>query len=822
MSGPRFIRRPGRSLTSRIVATIATMAGGAVFITTLAVAGLVYRDGKADAVTQTSATAAVMANQLSIVLGKAVYVARDNRRFLRRYLEGPGIAREEATEHFRRVLARESNLQGVWLITEPNAFDGRDSEYRGAFASSAQGEYYPYWYRRRDGILVQDTTGQRANVAEDRRQPFYTDPVRRDDVVVTQPFTWKLGEGSGDLMSMTSIALPVRANGRLVGVTGVDLFLGDISALLLRDVQAPEMHFAVISDEGMVALSSDRRLLGEPRAGLPMSAKVFEQATAAGRLGTVGSWGSEQAIVVVLPLAFEGVNGSWTLVVAEPMAWALKLTRNLLAGAFIVGGTLIVVAILLALRLGRTLSEPITAMAQTMRAMADGDMDAPAPDDLVDSELADMARALEAFRVCARDLAQAEAGRQVAERTSRERAVQLRITGANLPLDQFMDLIAQEAMALTRADGASVELLDGEDLVSRAVAGILTRYIGCKSPQISLSHEAVRRQETLMSHDSLQDDRVHKAAIVGCGIRSMAVTPLIDGGQVIGSLKVCSSLAGAFTAEDGVALQVLSPLIAAAMSREMAREAAEAANRAKSEFLANMSHEIRTPLNGILGMADLLTRAEMSARDREMAEIIRSSGLTLDRLLSDILDLARIEAGEVHIEGEPFHLGEAARAVAGLSRLGAEAKGLVFTVEVAAEADRVFRGDAVRMRQVMTNLASNAVKFTAEGEVAMRVTVAPSGVVRVRVDDSGVGFDPSRKDQVFGRFQQADGSITRRFGGTGLGLDISRRLAELMGGTLDCDSTPGKGSSVWLDVPLEPAEAAVAETAPSAPKTAAA
>ncbi len=812
MSGPRFIRRPGRSLTSRIVATIATIAGGGVFIVTLGVAMWVYRDGEADAVTQTSANAAVMANELGIVLGKAAYVARANQRFLQRGLEERGLTREATTAHFREVLAREANLQGVWLITEPNGFDGRDHANRGAFGSSAQGEYYPYWYRRPDGTLVQDTTGQRGNVAEDRRLPFYRDPVSRDDIIVTQPYRWKLGEGSGGTMSMTSIALPVRANGKLVGVAGVDLFLSDLSALVLREARAPEMHFALISDEGLVALSSDRTLLGKPLTVLPIPAENLKRATAAGRAGSVGSWDGERAIVIVQPMAFEGARGGWTLVVAEPTAWALAQTRNMLAGATLVGGLLILLAILLARRLGETLSNPITRMAQTMRAMADGDMDAATPDDLLDSELIDMARAVEAFRACAQDLVTAEDARRTAERVSRERAMQLRIAGANLPLDDFMTLILREAMTLTRADGAVVELIDGDDLICRAAAGTMASLNTLQPPKLSLSWEAVRLQQTLMSDVCPEDDRVSQHAVKNFSIGAMAVTPLVDGGRVVGTLKVTSSRTNAFTVEDGDALQVLSPLIASALSREMAREAAEAANRAKSEFLANMSHEIRTPLNGILGMADLLSRAEMSPRDREMAQIIRSSGLTLDRLLSDILDLARIEAGQVHVESEPFHLGDAARAVAGLSRLKAEEKGVALTVEVAPQVDRVFRGDVVRVRQVMTNLVSNAVKFTARGSVTIRVSPADEGRVRVQVDDTGVGFAPGRKDHVFGRFQQADGSITRRFGGTGLGLDISRRLAALMGGDLDCHSEPGVGSSFWMDVPLELAE--VAATAP--------
>jgi signal transduction histidine kinase len=252
---------------------------------------------------------------------------------------------------------------------------------------------------------------------------------------------------------------------------------------------------------------------------------------------------------------------------------------------------------------------------------------------------------------------------------------------------------------------------------------------------------------------------------------------------------------------------VEAELRAAAESMAQARLEAEAANRAKTEFLANLSHEIRTPLNGVVGMAEMLSRSRLVARDREMVEIIRSSAETLEHLLSDTLDLARIEAGQVRMEDEPLHLGEAVRSVAALSRLKADEKGVALTVDVAAAADRWVRGDITRVRQILTNLVSNAVKFTAAGEVGIQASLRPDGVLRLSVRDTGVGFDLSKKEQIFGRFQQADGSITRRFGGTGLGLAITRQLAELMGGSLDCSSRPGAGSVFWVELPLPSCQA---------------
>ena len=232
-----------------------------------------------------------------------------------------------------------------------------------------------------------------------------------------------------------------------------------------------------------------------------------------------------------------------------------------------------------------------------------------------------------------------------------------------------------------------------------------------------------------------------------------------------------------------------------------ARRRAEAANQAKSEFLANMSHEIRTPLNGVVAMADTLSRSDLPEREREMVEVVRASGVTLERLLSDILDSAKIEAGQVAIEAAPFHLGDAVREVAGLYRAAAEQKEVALEIDIDEGLEHRVVGDGVRVRQILSNLVSNALKFTAEGQVTLRVSTVDDRV-RFEVRDTGVGFDAEQKARIFARFQQADGSITRRFGGTGLGLAISRDLATLMGGAFECESTPGEGSVFWFDLNL--------------------
>jgi signal transduction histidine kinase/ActR/RegA family two-component response regulator len=243
----------------------------------------------------------------------------------------------------------------------------------------------------------------------------------------------------------------------------------------------------------------------------------------------------------------------------------------------------------------------------------------------------------------------------------------------------------------------------------------------------------------------------------------------------------------------------------------------ERANAEKSRFLANMSHELRTPLNGVIAVSETLAAKQKTRKGRELAELIASSGRLLERVLTDILDFSKIEAGEIKLARDEFTMTKMVAGIAELHRASAEAKGLSFRWEVAADAKARFAGDTVRITQVLSNLLSNAVKFTEKGEVTLAVETYPQGV-RFRVADTGIGFDEEVRKRLFRRFEQADASIRRRFGGTGLGLAISRSLTEIMGGHVEVASTPGVGSAFTVYLPLERLEGEAAAEPEAAPE----
>jgi signal transduction histidine kinase/ActR/RegA family two-component response regulator len=294
------------------------------------------------------------------------------------------------------------------------------------------------------------------------------------------------------------------------------------------------------------------------------------------------------------------------------------------------------------------------------------------------------------------------------------------------------------------------------------------------------------------------------------GYASITAIPLRSGDEILGLLHLADRRPGRFTPGTLAFLESLGTVIGISLARQRAarelkhaKNRAEAANRAKSEFLANMSHEIRTPMNAILGFTDLVLESKLTSDQREYLDIVKGRGQDLLHIIDDILDLARIEADRLGLIDEPFRVREAVASTLASVRLRVEQKGLALRSSISGDVPDELRGDSLRLRQVLLNLLSNAIKFTSEGSIELRVELLDSRpsqqcTLRFTVVDTGIGVQKSRQQVIFEPFIQADSSTVRNYGGTGLGLTISRRLVEKMCGEIGVTSEPGQGSAFFF------------------------
>ena len=336
---------------------------------------------------------------------------------------------------------------------------------------------------------------------------------------------------------------------------------------------------------------------------------------------------------------------------------------------------------------------------------------------------------------------------------------------------------------------------------------------------------AIRTGVTQVSQDVLTNPKMApwREQALRRGYRSSIALPLAGGGSMFGALTVYAAEPDVFGVDEVALLEELAANLVfgvQALRTRIERTSAEAANRAKSTFLANMSHELRTPMNGIMGMTDLALRRATDPKQREQLSMVTQASQHLLAVINDILDISKIEADRLTLERVGFKLGELLENLMSLIHNKAMDKHLELLVDLPQEvAQRSLLGDPLRLGQILLNLAVNAVKFTAEGGITVHIRVVEESqdevLLRFEVRDTGIGICADDQKRLFTAFEQADGSMTRKYGGTGLGLAISKRLAQLMGGEIGVESQAGSGSTFWFTARLGKAGSDMVEPEPA-------
>ncbi len=666
------------------------------------------------------------------------------------------------------ILAKNVNespfIYGAAIALEPGIFAGRQ-------------RFSPYVYRKQGALASLDIANSYDYRAPDME--WYAAPLKTGRALWTEPY---FDDGAGNIL-MVTYSVPIVRHDRVIGVTTVDIDLSNMQAFANIE-HADANHMMIVSKSGLLVFHSDKKLLGQPLQrikSLPEKTirKLWQafQSTDAGILSTTDRNGTEYwtAYAKIPDTAwFFSLSVNRSMALAEVDAQA-KFQFSLLIAALLLS---LVAAFLFA---GRV-SAPISQLSRVVRDISEGNLHAEIHYEGHD----EVGLLADAFRSMTRKLAEREQSlktlnseleARIEERTRELKASEESINRifANTPIP--LAIIRFDDHATLRSNKAMKEFHQMDSRNIRTVDLVACCGEGQKGP----SPLQQLKEHGCVEHVEATVRRLGTGEMRTCLVSIYPIQYLDENSLLVSMVDIT------------VRKQAEEALLDA-------KQKAEEATRAKSDFLANMSHEIRTPMNAIMGLGQLALMTDLTPKQRDYLSKINRSAESLLGIINDILDFSKIEAGKLDMEQVEFDLNDVLDNLTNLIAFKASEKGLEFLIAAKPDIDTALIGDPLRLGQILINLANNALKFTEKGEIVIRIDTLPHDnpeevKLSFSVQDTGIGMTPEQQGRLFQAFSQADGSTTRKYGGTGLGLTISKRLVEMMNGEIGVSSEAGVGST---------------------------